>query len=475
MVRSIATVLLFAAPLTAAWVLTLSAAPLGAISYALPLGIGLAVLGAGLLLAAVARERWALLALLVFTAVFLNVVFRVREIGDTGLDAQNGIKIATWLLLLGIAALNCRRLAPLLADPAVALFGAYSVVAVLSAVWSPVPAYTAACAIGLLAYLGFACLVAREIDERTICVTLVWSLAAYLAASWIAAAAIPSFAFVPPYGGDSSHRFQGISGHPNILAKQTAVFLLLVIAARRRSYLGRYAGWGLLALGLATLITTHSRTSLLAVPLAWALVELRSRRLLLAAAVASLALAGLVTLAGSAGTLLNLDALLGSVSRTGDASEVLTLTGRTELWGFVWEMIQRSPLIGYGFNAFEAVMAQEWFGAEDAGVGAHNSLLQALFTVGVVGTVPAVATFAVLVRRWLTCPHPVRDLLVLYVLVSGITEVEITSMPILLTLAFCLAVALDARGRLLEPAVAKPAPRMTIAHAVERRRRRLGL
>jgi hypothetical protein len=101
-----------------------------------------------------------------------------------------------------------------------------------------VPAYTAACAIGLVAYLGFACLAAQESDGRTICLALIWSLAAYQVATWVAAAAIPDFAYIPPYGDKLVYRLQGISGHPNILAKQAAVFLLLVIAARRCGYLG---------------------------------------------------------------------------------------------------------------------------------------------------------------------------------------------------------------------------------------------
>lgn len=457
MVRSVATVLLFAVPAAAAWIFALSSGALGAATYALPFGLLAVALGAGLLLAAAARARWALLSLLVFAAVFLNILFRVREYGETGLDAQNGIKIATWLALLGIAALNLQRFAALVADPPVALFGAFSAFALLSAFWSPVPMYTAACAVGLLAYLGFACLVAREFEERTVLRALVWGLAAFLGVTWVAAAALPDFAWLPPYGDKPVYRLQGVSGHPNVLAKQVAVFLLLVVAARARGHLGRRIGWGLLAFGLTTIFATNSRTALLAALLAWALVELRSRRLLLAAATACFVLLGLLMLVGSTGTLLDLDALLGSASRTGDASEVLTLTGRTELWGFVWEKVLQSPLIGYGFNAFEPIVTHEWFGAEDAAVGAHNTFLQALFTVGFVGTAPLVAAFAVLVHRWVTRPNPLRDLFTSYLLVAGMTEVEITSIPVLLTLAAFLAIALDAHGR--QVTAAPPAPR----------------
>lgn len=447
MLKSVATVSLFAVPPTAAWLYVLAGGAFGAATYFLPFGLAAAALGTLFLFRAAAGARWALLALLVFAAVLLNVVFRIREVGDTGLDAQNGIKIATWLALLAVAALNWPRFGHLLADPVLAGFGAFAAVALFSAAYSPVPLYTAACAIGFLAYLGFSCLIAVEVDERTVALALLWSLAAYFCATWVAAALIPDFAFLPPYGDKAVHRLQGIAGHPNVLAKQVAVFLLLVVAARRRRYIARRLAWGFAALGSVTLFATNSRTALLATVIAWGLVELRSRRLLLAAAFGSLVLLGLVALAGSTGTLLDLDALLGSVSRTGDAKETLTLTGRTELWGFVWEKTLDRPLLGYGFNAFEAIMSREWFGAEDAAVGAHNTFLQALFTVGFIGTAPLVAAFAVLVHRWVTRPDPLRDLFTSYLLVAGMTEVEITSVPVLLTLAAFLVFAFDAAGR----------------------------
>lgn len=443
MLQVIATVLLYAAPLTAAWLYALMSGALGTTTYFLPFGLAGAILGGFILLRAAARAEWALLMLLVFAAVFLNVVFRIRELGNTGLDAQNSIKIATWIVLLAVAALNWRRFGHLLTDPVLAGFGAFATIALLSAAYSPVPLYTAACAIGFLAYVGFACLISVQLEERTIVLALVWGLAAYFCATWAAAALIPDFAFLLAYADNAVDRLQGIAGHPNVLAKQVAVFFLLLIASRQRRYIGRCLTWGLAALGLVTLLATNSRTALLATFLAWGLVELRSRRLLLAAFLGSLVLLGLVALAGSTGAFLDIDALLGLVSRTGDASEVLTLTGRTELWEFVWQKILEKPFLGYGFNAFEPVVSREWFGAGDAAVGAHNTLLQALFTVGFIGTVPLAAAFAVLVHRWVTRPNALRDLFTSYLLLAGITEVEITSVPVLLTLAALLVFALD--------------------------------
>src|SRR5262249_19791605 len=138
-------------------------------------------------------------------------------------------------------------------------------------------------------------------------------------------------------------------------------------------------------------------------------------------------LACLLVVAVSVGGLVDAQAILGMFSRTGDADEVMTMTGRTELWSFVWEKIAQRPVFGYGFNSFEAVAADEWFGSADAGVATHSNILQALFTVGIIGTLPYVGANVLMVRRWIMRPNPMRDLFTLYTLVSGLTEVDYTS------------------------------------------------
>ena len=446
MLREVGPVLLCAVPFTAAWGYALYGNVFGSATYVVPLGIGGLLIGLLGLQDILLLKQRALLALLAFAAVGLNITFLTREIGNVGLDAQTGLKIGTWAALLGVSVLHGRRLLPIFADPVIALFAAFALAACASAAWSPVPVFTAGCAVGLLAYLCFSALIAATVGERMAVAVLIWGLAAFLLLTWADAVLAPSSAWLPPYE-KPVYRLQGISGHPNILAKQSAVFILLVIAARRRGHLKRLLSWALLGLGFVTLLATNSRTALLAVVFAWTLVELRSRRLLLAGIVASIVLLGLVVLAGSTGILPSIDVLLGSASRSGDASEIFTLTGRTELWGFVWGKILQQPLQGYGFNAFGPIMSHIWYGNEDAGAEAHNSFLQALFTVGLLGTAPFVSAFIVLLRRWIKQPNALRDLFTSYVLIAGATEAELTALPVLLTLTAFLAFALDAAAR----------------------------
>jgi O-antigen ligase len=146
--------------------------------------------------------------------------------------------------------------------------------------------------------------------------------------------------------------------------------------------------------------------------------------------------------------------LLMSVSRSGDASEVLTLTGRTDLWSFVLGKVAERPLFGYGFNSAETVLSRDWYGNADAGYSAHNVLLQSLLTVGIVGTLPFALVYALLIHRWLTeQQQTLASYLTPYLMILGITEIHIASMPVLLSLVVFLAMASEACRRHRGPGV----------------------
>lgn len=101
-------------------------------------------------------------------------------------------------------------------------------------------------------------------------------------------------------------------------------------------------------------------------------------------------------------------------------------------------------------------MSRLWYGNEDAGAEAHNAILQALFTVGLLGTTPFVAAFALLIKRWIARPNDLRDLFTCYVLIAGFTEAELTALPVLLTLIAFLVFALDVAARrapILQPTI----------------------
>jgi O-antigen ligase len=311
-----------------------------------------------------------------------------------------------------------------------------------------VPAYSAACAFGVLAYLLFTTFTAANCRGRDILLILCYGLAAYLAAGWIWAAVIPERAFLAPHEGDEGYRLLGLSSHPNMLAVEAACLLCVLIPAAVRGFLDRRLAGALGLLGVLTILAAGSRTTAVAVAISAGAVWLRQRRATAVILVLPVACIAGLTLVFGLGLAPRFDEILGSVSRSGDASEILTLTGRTELWAFVWNKFTDRPLFGYGFNSAEAVLSRDWYGNADAGYNAHNVILQALLTTGIAGTIPLLVAITVLTYRWFTVRgQSLSSYLIPYVLILGATEAHIAAMPTLLTLLLFLSIAMDIAER----------------------------
>jgi len=131
-------------------------------------------------------------------------------------------------------------------------------------------------------------------------------------------------------------------------------------------------------------------------------------------------------------------------SRTGEADEVMSLTGRVRLWEFVWEIFLDRPLFGYGYNSTELVLARNWYGPADQIVGAHNTMLQSLLTVGILGTLPLLAMYLLMIHRFFFSLLGVSRYLIPYSIIVSLTEIEIASVPVLMMLVIFLAFSIDA-------------------------------
>lgn len=414
--------------------------------------------GALAVYAATLGSRAVLTGLLAVIAIVPNITFETHKIGDVGLDIQNGSKFLIWVILLVIVAVNLRRIRTLLLDPAIALFLLYAAVAALSAIWSVAPAYSLASAIGMAAYATFPCVLAKELDERTVVTTLALALAAYLAGNLGVTVADPAIAF---FKDETGMRLQGVAGHPNSLGAQSAIMICLLLVCRARRYLRAAAIYPLLALAMACLVLSDSRSSMLAALLAWCVVQVRSNRprartIGFVGGAAGVAL----FLAATEGLIPSTSQILADLSRSGQASEIATLSGRTELWRLTWRMMLNHPFLGYGFNTAEIVLTPVWFTPiPSASANAHNMLLQSLLTLGMLGTLPLAALVAVLAYRLIAAPSLLRDYIAVFVFVSGMAEADMSTTPVLLTFVFGCGLAIAARRAERRATFRAPPPR----------------
>lgn len=436
--------------LAAMWIVALVL--LGPSAYVTPLAL-LGVVAAASVVASAARgNHWALGGLLALCLVAPNIYYQYApppreaafETAAGTTSAQNALRLILWGAMGVVACARWRQIAPLLKDDLIWPFAALGVIALASTLWSPVPAYTAAAALGFLSTLFFACVVAADLPPKSVFRIVFGSMALYFVITWGAVAIAPDLAWVAPWEEGHPYRLIGMSSHPNALAKDTASLICLAMAlaiVHGRKSLGILAA----VVGLIIIFEAESRTSLIALAVAL-LAAVATRRSLRFAAICSTCLLALALFLWSSGAAPDLNTILGGAGRdSNDSSEVLTLTGRTELWGLVWDKIEQSPILGYGFDAAEATLSKDWWGEPESQRAAHNIWLQAMLILGIPGVALLVFWQTRLLRRWFVDRESATRFLAPYVLVVGLTEAEIVTHPILPTLILFLAISLDAR------------------------------
>jgi O-antigen ligase len=152
---------------------------------------------------------------------------------------------------------------------------------------------------------------------------------------------------------------------------------------------------------------------------------------------------------GATGDLDEMGSFVRAFSRSGAEGEIFTLTGRTELWATAGKLILDKPLLGWGYNGIEDVMARSVrTGFEGTATNAHNMLLQGIASLGFLGSLPAIAAIGLLCLRFVTRPDPARDQVAVLLIVTGLGEVGMAATPILLTLVVFYFFAREAKHSL---------------------------
>lgn len=108
---------------------------------------------------------------------------------------------------------------------------------------------------------------------------------------------------------------------------------------------------------------------------------------------------------------------------TGGRSEnILNVTGRTRLWTVVWDRALDRPFVGWGPGALRtgdyAQQIQAQFGGGFGG-DAHNALVEAALTTGIIGAALWMAVLAILAHNIMRSNHPSRPLHAALLVVLG--------------------------------------------------------
>ena len=233
------------------------------------------------------------------------------------------------------------------------------------------------------------------------------------------------------------------------LAALAGLYLLAESKWRPAQLLGALTFLG----GLGGLVLTGSRTGFAATVVALAvLIGLRrSRRVIagvLGLGVVATLLIGLTSM-GSEG----LSRLTGGSSTT--AGSVATLTGRTNVWPVVIDVIRQNPLAGFGLGTDTQLLSPQSYRVGFVAEHAHSLALHITLTTGLIGLGLFAAALVSALRRVSPTERPLVLALLSYVVVAGVSEAILRN-PDIALVGLTFALTLAERDHRAEPHLRRP-------------------
>lgn len=346
-------------------------------------GLPATAIAVAFMLRVLSGNRLASLALFTFSLIMLTAVFRVRDYDDKSIDFQILLKLGSWALLVGVMLARIRtHFAIYLTGSAGRWMMLYAWMAV-TASWSPAPVPNTVAVISLMIFHMFSVYMVSFNSERSVILCVVYSalflslasIAVYYAnpnlgrmLEWINGAHIP---------GD---RMRGITGSPNSIGGVAALGIMMVSLywrefGRRTRYICAFS----VLVFLAAIVLSQSRS-----PIAAVMVILLCNAFFRPGRGALAIAGGILGIASFIAIFPFIDSILGLLSRSGSAEEILTFTGRSEIWAVVIDLWTQKPIHGWGYGAMLYILPT-YPGLFEAAAHAHNLYLEVLVGGGLIG------------------------------------------------------------------------------------------
>jgi len=212
--------------------------------------------------------------------------------------------------------------------------------------WSINPSQTMRFAVYALGTTSFGLYLATRYTLRQQMDLLAWTYGFLLILSFVLVVAIPQYGLMSEVHEGA---LRGVFTHKNqfgaFMAPGGVIFLLNAFRGERYSWIY----WGLLILNCIAMVMSQSTTALgtFVVMLLLCLIYrvLRWRYEVMISAILAVTFIGFAILIWIAG-------YVGSDSLVGLVGKDTTLSGRTDIWRYVWDQIQLHPWLGFGLAAF---------------------------------------------------------------------------------------------------------------------------
>lgn len=350
-----------------------------------------------------------IILILLYLSLFLGGPRGTQELIHQPVDKIRLVRIAVMISLIstiGVKQFVEKKITLFQFRGAIGLMTIYSVMAMLSAVYSPMPLLSLWKGFEVFTFVFiFSYFLAKitTLPQLEKFINLNWIiLVSILVTVYIGAFATPERAFKQIPGALLPYQLMGVWPHvnPNTLAEISAILSLVILSRLLQvNFFSKkaIAYGGMLIITLLTLILSQSRTSLFAFGLGTIVLLIFYKRPLLLF-YTFLLFALLILLPEVRNVLINY------VLRGQKLEFFYSMSGRLYFWPLVWKIFKQSPLIGYGFYAghrvgFYSIVMKRY------GVGGlstfDNTYLDVLFGIGLIGIIPFLSAIATIWKRFL--------------------------------------------------------------------------
>ena len=272
-------------------------------------------------------------------------------------------------------------------------------IAFASILWSSIPKLTPNRTIALFGSTLFGIYLAARYSIRDQLKLLSWTLALIITLSLLTVIIIPEYGIMT-YGVHGGS-WRGIYTHKNwfgrIMTIGSIVFMILAMDEKQQKW--RY--WTGFSISVCLLLLSKSSSSIINFVTVLILIPVYSifrwRYLILIPTMLAI-----VAFGSSLSLWFNTNAatVLGTIGK--DA----TLTGRTDMWPYIIDMVAKQPWLGYGYNGFwndwDSPGATVWYAAKWTPPNAHNGLLDLWLSLGLVGVLVFAVGFGIIIVRGIT-------------------------------------------------------------------------
>ncbi|WP_374316878.1 O-antigen ligase family protein [Aquabacterium sp.] len=323
--------------------------------------------------------------------VYFGQDFTLRQglVSDGGMDLQTVVKGMLAVLLFAYGLFN--GLSRTWRHPVLMVWFAYAAFAAMSASYSSAKAIGIGSGIALLA-ISFGSARAATVGDRDF---YAYWRGLYTAACVMCVISLILLVALPMMARDladpGAFRLRGLTGSANSIGPILTVGLIIGLSMQ---HLARDSAWRwwhrfMMLCLLVGLVLTNSRSSMLGLAAGVAAEAVIARR--------HTVLTALVAMLGAAvGAVVILvpSVLKGFVtvftelfSRSGQAQEITSFTGRSDVWKACLKLIQEQPWFGYGLGSVRVEIPKVFWDAwGNTTATAHNFVLESMISVGLLGT-----------------------------------------------------------------------------------------